>query len=895
MGTGALPPIASLPVSLSRFYGRERELRHLRQLLNGNRLVTVTGTGGIGKTRFALEAARSSIDVFPDGLWFVELAHVETDEVVGPAIASAVRAPESGGEPALERAARRLEVGRQLLVLDNCEHVLSGARVAAEQLLARCQELVILATSRERLGIAGEIAWSLPPMAVPTDDHIGEAALLKTEAVTLFCDRAQLNAPDGGLLIGSALDVAKICVRLEGLPLAIELAAAWVPVLSLGQVLERIDQALSLPIHGRERLGRHRTMRAAVDWSYQLLTEPERAAFARLSVFVGGFTLESAQVLLEDTSPRGSRCLEMIATLVARSLVTSETSGDVARYRLLEPVRQYAADQLRSHPDQERGSRAQMLTYLAGLAESAEEAILGGPDTPWLRRLDAELANIRSALTWGFDVSRETGARLATALPVYCFQRGLFAEGRDWARMSLESSGRLRARALFMAGWLAGELGDADSATEALIEANRMTTDGGWPGDLVLVLWVQGLAAYVRDDLDTMDRIGVEAVRLARQIDDDARLMRALWVPATCATAKGDHQLSLQLYEQARVIANRLGNQGWGHLLLSNIAAEALELGDVATAREALATALDSSGGGDATVDANLVESAGILAVSTGAGAQALTLLGASHAFYASIVYRETRDSAASLRKWLDKAHTLIDADVAEEAWSEGLTLPLSRALVEARATVAAGVAAATPVAAVERRDGNAFIREGEFWSLTYGGVVARLKDSKGLRDIARLLATPGREVATVELAAGAGLAMRGRGGMLSELGVGVETHAGEALDAVAHAQYRARMADLEEAIADAEANNDPERASRAREEREFLLAELSSAVGLAGRPRRLLDPAERARKAVTGRVREAIGHVELAHPQLGRHLRRSVRTGSFCAYDPAEPTDWRL
>jgi Adenylate and Guanylate cyclase catalytic domain len=189
----------------------------------------------------------------------------------------------------------------------------------------------------------------------------------------------------------------------------------------------------------------------------------------------------------------------------------------------------------------------------------------------------------------------------------------------------------------------------------------------------------------------------------------------------------------------------------------------------------------------------------------------------------------------------------------------------------------------------------NTFAREGDFWSLTYEGVVVRLKDSKGLRDIARLIATPGREVAAVDLASGAHRDAGRAASAIADLGLGVETDAGEALDAEARTQYRTRIADLEEEISEAEGNNDPERASRAREEHEFLLAELGAAVGLGGRPRRLLDPAERARKAVTERVHESITHIEKLHHGLGRHLRRSVRTGSFCVYDPAEPTAWRL
>ncbi len=214
------------------------------------------------------------------------------------------------------------------------------------------------------------------------------------------------------------------------------------------------------------------------------------------------------------------------------------------------------------------------------------------------------------------------------------------------------------------------------------------------------------------------------------------------------------------------------------------------------------------------------------------------------------------------------------------------------------RETTASPIAITLPLSSRAVHDqaaANTFVRGGEFWSLTYGGVVARLRDSKGLRDIARLLGTPAREVAAVDLAGGNLVDIARRPATVGELELGVEGDVGEALDAEARAQYRTRLFDLEEEIADAEANNDPERASRARDEREFLLGELGTAVGLGGHARRMLDPAERARKAVTGRIRDAIGHIETAHPELGRHLRRSIRTGSFCVYDPPEPTDWQL
>ncbi|MFI5313915.1 MAG: ATP-binding protein, partial [Candidatus Dormibacteria bacterium] len=460
----ALP--AGIPPGLSRFCGRRRELALVREMLATDRLVTVTGTGGIGKTRLVTEVARTAAFDFPDGVCMVELAPIESNDLVATRIAEAIAAPVDGRASPLERARRLLGQGHHLLILDNCEHVLDGASAAAWDLLTECGGLTVLATSREALKVRGERVWPLLPLRLPESAAPNDDPHALSEAAELFCDRAHLVTAGETPAPRTAAEVAEICRRLDGIPLALELAAAWVPVLSLTEIAQRLDD--SLATLDREAVGRpsrHHSLRACLDWSWRLLTTSQQDAFARLSVFVAGFSLDGARAVLGNDGGADDPTLRVVASLVERSLVSAETTGEQARYRFLEPVRQYAAEQLQSRGQDAHQTRGRHLQFLVELAEAAQEPIAGGPDVPWLRRLDEELGNIRVALDWGFEHDRELAARLTAALLIFCTHRRMYEEGTRWALQAADASaGRTRLRALLMAGWYTAEKGDPDTA-----------------------------------------------------------------------------------------------------------------------------------------------------------------------------------------------------------------------------------------------------------------------------------------------------------------------------------------------------------------------------------------------------------------------------------------------
>jgi predicted ATPase len=901
---------AHVPIVLSGFVGRRRDLEELGGLIGSDRLITITGTGGIGKTRLALEVAgNAERDDSTRPVWVVELARLEDATLVATAVAEGVRAQTVRGVDPIERAGRTLGAERHILVLDNCEHVLAAAADAARYLLMHCPSLVVLATSREPLQVEGEKVYRVQTLGLPEEGASDVAAVLETESAQLFCDRARRVAPAMQLSGGNLAAVASICSRLDGLPLALELAAAWVSVLSLTQIAARLDADSSLlRTRSGNRPPRHRTMHAALEWSYQLVDQLQKTALARLSVFVGGFTIEGAESVLNGLSLESS-ALELIAALADHSLLVADTVGQEARYRLLEPIRHFAAEKLSLRPEEEREARLRHLRYLVDLAEAAEEHMLSGPDLPWLRRLDDELPNIRIALRWGFDNDVGDAARLCAALIWFCYIRSLYAEGLSWADRAMVGEGRLRARVAHMAGTLAGQAGDTQTADTYLTEARDLMEACGWSVGLVMVIFDQATLAYHRGDFEAMRRYGDEATSLASELGDEARIMQTLWTPAMLAEIDGDREKARDIWTEAIAIARRRDASFSGWMFSASLSSCLVDMGDQVAALRVLGECLASSSDfGDSPItNAYVIENVGILAVQRGDTAGGLRLMAAARAVFDRWHYRETPNEAIRRAQWIDTARESLSPAERDAAWQSGVELNLSETIADARGAMEAqvdpqrpsvGYMPGKPQSGSPGDDGsgsNEFIREGDFWSAKYGGRVVRVRDTKGVRDIARLLAAPRRRFAAVDLLGNQGRRVSRGVAAIKELGLTLEGDVGEALDAAARAQYRARLSDLEDEINEAEANNDPERTSRAREEREFILAELGAAVGLGGRARRVLDPAERARKAVTGRIRDAISHIEAAHPPLGRHLRRSVRTGSFCVYDPPEPTDWLL
>ena len=406
----------NLPEPLTRFVGRTRELLELRKLIDEARLVTLTGPGGTGKTRLAVETARRLLEDYPDGVFFVALESVRDPDLVLPAIGQVIGAPEGASQTPEAALAMYLAERRVLLVLDNLEQVVSAAPRLAK-LLAAVPGTTILASSREPLSVEGEHVYPVPTLSLPSEPGRPTAAdLAGSELVELFVERARTVRPDFELVDTNAPDVAAICRRLDGLPLAIELAAARVNLLPPAQILSRLDHRLGLVASARRDMPeRQRTLRGAIDWSHDLLSEPERVVFRRFAVFAGGADLEAALAVIDPDSELAGDPLDLLAALVDRSLLRSNPSAAEARFGMLETIREYAAEQL-SRSDEESAVRANHAAFFAGLAERGRDVLSSANRNAELDQLEREVPNLRTALAWSIDNDVDLGAAIASAL-----------------------------------------------------------------------------------------------------------------------------------------------------------------------------------------------------------------------------------------------------------------------------------------------------------------------------------------------------------------------------------------------------------------------------------------------------------------------------------------------
>ncbi len=467
------PATHNLPAALTSFIGREAELDSLQRLVatGSARLVTLTGPGGTGKTRLALQAAVGLLDRFADGIWLVELAPLADPALIPQTVAGVLGLHEAPGKTFIQVLAEHLRHKRILLILDNCEHVVDAAAALAGQLLQTAPHLQILATSREILGTMGETPFRVPSLALPGSSAHTLEELAGCESLRLFAERARTAQAGFVLTEANAPLVRRICQRLDGIPLAIELAAARVRLLSVDEIAARLDDAFRLLTGGsRTVLSRHQTLRALIDWSYNLLTPDERTLFLRLSVFAGGFTLPAAETICSDADALDrASILDLLTQLVDKSLVvpfdgSDSTVGQETRYRLLETIRQYARDRLH---DAGSGAivRDRHLDFYVALADRAEPHLRSGQQIAWLDRLDAELDNIRLALEWALATRVGSGLQLAGALLWFWHIRGHRNEGIAWLRQLVAAptgSGEgadaaaalIRGRALCAAGFL---------------------------------------------------------------------------------------------------------------------------------------------------------------------------------------------------------------------------------------------------------------------------------------------------------------------------------------------------------------------------------------------------------------------------------------------------------
>jgi len=466
----------NLPLERTSFIGRETETLEVKRLLAMTRLLTLTGAGGCGKTRLALEVAGDLVGAYPEGVWLVDLAPLTEAELVPQAAAQALGVSEQPGRPLLETLGDALRSRKMVLVVDNCEHLVEAVVGLVEALLDSCPGLRVIATSREPLNAAGEVNWVVPSLTVPDSRQEGAYTPQELEAyesVRLFEERARRRDPSFELSIRNGQAVAQVCRRLEGIPLAIELAAGRMEVLSAEQLAARLEDFLKLLTGGRTADPRHRTLRATLEWSQELLGEAERALFRRLSVFAGGWTLEAAEEVCSGDGVEQDDVLELLSGLVDKSLVVVEAGEErVPRFRMLEPVRQYSQERLQESGTAERVREHHAQYYLA-LAQEAEPELEGADETRWLDRLEAEHDNLRAALSWALEGGEaELGLRLAGALRVFWVGRSHYSEGRRWCEEGLkrgDSAPRsVRANALVGVGFFMSSLGDLELAIERL-------------------------------------------------------------------------------------------------------------------------------------------------------------------------------------------------------------------------------------------------------------------------------------------------------------------------------------------------------------------------------------------------------------------------------------------
>jgi predicted ATPase/class 3 adenylate cyclase len=718
----------NLPQQVTSFIGREKELAELRRRLAINRLLTLSGSGGCGKTRLCLQVAADALEQFPDGVWLVELASLVDPGLVAQTVATVLGLKEAPGKPIRQTLTDYLKDKRLLLLLDNCEHLLDSCAQLADAFLRQCPQVKILASSRQALGMGGEQAYRVPSLSLPDPKQTQTpASIAPFEAVQLFTDRALLARPDFKVTHQNAAMLASICNRLDGIPLAIELAAARVRALSVEEINSKLDQRFLLLRGGsRTALPRQQRLRWLIDWSYDLLNDPEKRLLQRLSIFSGGWTLAAAEQVCVDDGVRDTDVLDLLTSLCDKSLVLVEQNDGHYRYRLLETVRQYARDRLLESGDGE-AVRDRHVDHFLALAEEAEPKLTGAEQAEWLQRLDEEHDNLRSALTWSSGNDARTGLRLAGALWWFWYARGYFGEGRSWLSGLLASApsaqAAARAKALNGAGRLARQQSDYPAAQALLNESLAIQRELGDRRGIATSLNNLGLMAWDQGDYlsartlygeslairrEFGDRWGIavslnnlggvafdegdyvaaralheESLLIRRELSDKRGIASSLGNLGNVAYAQGHYPASRALFEESLTISQEVGDrQGIGFSLgtLGNVAAAQ---GDNASARtffkQSLAIRMEL---GDRWGIAELLEGLSYVALALATPGRAIRIDGAAERLREEIGSPLPSNERPRYDRHVAAARAALGDDVAfGRAWQEGRALTLEQAI----------------------------------------------------------------------------------------------------------------------------------------------------------------------------------------------------------------------
>jgi non-specific serine/threonine protein kinase len=696
--TRPVTPAGNLPLPLTSFIGRQEQIVEVGHLLAAHRLVTLTGAGGVGKTRLALAVARDRAADYPDGVWLIELAALSDSALVPDTMARAVGLPGRGSRPAIDALVGWLSDRRVLLVLDNCEHLLDACASVAESLLSRCGQVRLLVTSRESLGLTGQVAWRVPSLATPPAHQSATPAEVRSyAAVRLFEERARAVQSRFALTDDNASAVAQVCSRLDGLPLAIELAAARLAALSVEQVAERLDDCFRLLTGGsRTALPRQQTLRATLDWSHALLTEPEQVLLRRLAVFTGGWTLDAAEAVSAGDGIAREAVLDLLTRLVSMSLVQTGGVASAARYQLLEIVRHYALDRLTEADGDADAVRDRHADWYLALVE---RATAGGRNASvgWADRLRPEWGNVSAALRWAAATGQVERALLASGALIelwpltgqYTAPRALLA-----ALLALPdaAAGTLgRARALLCAGELAWGQDDTTAAAAYLHEAIALCRAHDDRQGLGYTLVMAGWVVFLAGDAATGRAQLEEALPLVRAHGDVRDLGVALLFLGTIAYLQGEIARARAAQEEALPLARQSGNRRLITSVLHRLAQIAVAEGDycLARARYVEQVPLIRSMGWSLAWT-GVLRGLADLAAADGHPEQALRLAGAAERQREAAGVPSGRLDHADVAGRLATCRTALGEEAAAAAWAAGQALTSEQALAEGLAATEA-------------------------------------------------------------------------------------------------------------------------------------------------------------------------------------------------------------